>query len=295
VVARQKPQPGAATHLAHSVMPRQGSSLDVHRPPEQVRPEQQSAVTEQVCEAVRQTHRPPSQAIRPQQSDAVLHDPELPLQQTVRPELSRQLSRSQHSVAAVHASPAGVQATGARQTLSRHSRPEAQAGSRGQQASPEPPHSGSQAPREQVPSHRVPQVPQFRASDCVSTQVPVQQDRPRPVQVSPAQHAWPTAPQAVSSVWHWSSRQTRPALHAEPSQQASLGPPQGGTGWQTSRSQTRPEAQSPGSQQGCRSAPHAAGREQTSRSHTSPAPQTPPVQQGPPDAPHSSRRSHRMS
>ena len=189
VVARHQPHPGAAMHRAHSVRPGQGSSLEVHRPPEQDNPAQQSAVVEHVWEAFRHTQRPPAQLIRPQHSLAVVHRPEASLQQMVRPELSLQLRASQQSDRLLQPSPAGVQRTGARQTRSLHSSPAAQAGSVVQHGCPSRPHTGSQAPREQVLSHLLPQRPQFRASRSVSTQVPVQQVRAAAVQRVPSQQA----------------------------------------------------------------------------------------------------------
>jgi len=48
LVTRHQPHPGAAMQRAHSVNAGQGSELDVHRPPVQERPAQQSAAMEQV-------------------------------------------------------------------------------------------------------------------------------------------------------------------------------------------------------------------------------------------------------
>ena len=48
LVARHQPHPGAAMQRAHSVNAGQGSVLEVHRPPVQESPAQQSAAVEHV-------------------------------------------------------------------------------------------------------------------------------------------------------------------------------------------------------------------------------------------------------
>lgn len=98
--------------------------------------------------------------------------------------------------------------------------------------------------------HTLPQRPQLRLSVLKSMHVPLQQVRPAPVHMLPAQQPCPASPHAPAVVPHVPLMHVSPVSHAEPAQHASRAPPHAIAVAHDPASQVRPVAHAVPSQQG---------------------------------------------
>jgi hypothetical protein len=283
---------------SQAVEPAQGSvGVDVEQASSvQFMPEQQSAVVAQIPEPDWQAQRPATHDIQPQQSVLVAHVPLASTQHCRSSGLARQLMPEQHSDAAAHVAPAGLQdeAGRAHWLEALHSRPVRHRSPVEQHGWPSAPHAAAeQLEAVQVPPvQRLPHVPQLRGSRVVSTHARSQHDRPAPVQLVPPQQGCPAAPQAAGAVWQVESVQTSPSLQAVPEQHGWRAPPQAGAVSQLPALQTRPDAQAVPPQQGWRRAPQASAAVHMSRSQTRPERQAVPEQHGWRSEPHAGSSAH---
>lgn len=268
----------------------------VQTPASQESPEQQSALVTHVCEAVRHAHVPPEHSIQPQHSELDVHVRPGSEQHSVEVGLARQLRPVQHDAAVVHAVPAVVHIAVVRPHMPPmqlspppHAVPVVQHGC------PSPPHVGiAHAPRVHAPVHRLPHIPQLRASVDVSMQEPEQHMVPVPVHAVPVvQHASPVPPQRVIVMLHVPPEHESPASQRVPPQHGCRAPPHAAAVSQSIPGpHVSPAAQSPPSQHGCRDAPHAAVAAHTARSHTSPAAHANPSQHVSRSWPHVASAAH---
>jgi hypothetical protein len=278
-VVSQKPQPLVVVQSPQVVSDAQRSRSVVQVPSSHARPAQQSESVVHVCDPVRHWQRPLAHNIEPQQSALVVQVLDASEQQMRAVGLSRQLKPVQHSVSAAHVERAAPQAGIARQVPLVHVSPPPHDGPVVQHGSSVPPHAVSQVPRVQPAPQVVPQLPQFRVSLSVSTQVPVQHAR-SPVHAAPlAQHSSPSPPHASGRVSHTPAVQRRPSLHALPAQQGCRAPPHASAVSHVPSVHARPDVHESISQHGWRSPPQASAVVHISRSHTSPARHEPPEQQ----------------
>jgi hypothetical protein len=298
-VERHQPQLACVVQSSQAVEPAQGSAgVDVEQASSvQFMPEQQSAVVAQMPEPDWQAQRPATHDIQPQQSVLVAQVPLASTQHWRSSGLARQLMPEQHSDAAAHVAPAGLQdeAGRAHWLEALHSRPVRHRSPLVQHGWASAPHAAAeQVESAQVPPvQRLPHVPQLRGSRVVSTQARSQHDRPVPVQLVPPQQGCPAAPQAAGAVWQVASVQTRPSLQAVPEQHGCRAPPHTGAVSQLPALHTRPDAQAVPPQQGWRRAPQASAVVHRSRSQTRPERQAVPEQHGWRSAPHAGSSAQR--